>query len=140
MGIHPDVICHRLNIDLDKKPVRQKKKVMDLERYNGFKKEVDKLLKINFIREAHYPMLLTNPVLVKKLNGKWRTCIDYNDLNKACPKDSPAIANRLVDKYDNRHELLSFMDAYSGYNQITMYDLDQEHMSFITDRVCTTTK
>jgi len=61
-------------------------------------------------------------VLVKKANGKWRVCIDYSDLNKACPKDSfplPRI-DQLVDSTAG-HELLSFMDAYSGYNQIMMY-------------------
>ncbi|XP_074374144.1 uncharacterized protein LOC141714528 [Apium graveolens] len=78
---------------------------------------------------------LANPVLVKKPNGKWRTCVDFTDLNKACPKDSfplPRI-DQLVDATAG-HALLSFIDAYSGYNQILMYELDQEHTSFITDR------
>ena len=50
--------------------------------------EVDKLLKAKFIRESHYPKWLVNVVMVKKGNEKWRICIDYTDLNKACPKDS----------------------------------------------------
>ncbi|KAM6548883.1 hypothetical protein CsatB_020559 [Cannabis sativa] len=76
-----------------------------------------------------------NPVLVPKPNGSWRTCVDFTDLNKACPKDSfplPSI-DQLVDATAG-HALLSFMDAYSGYNQIPMYEPDQEHTSFITDR------
>ncbi|PON41357.1 hypothetical protein PanWU01x14_290260, partial [Parasponia andersonii] len=65
---------------------------------------------------------------------KWRTCIDLTDLNKACPKDSfPLLRiDQLVD-VTSGHELLSFMDAYSGYNQIPMYEPDEEHTLFITD-------
>lgn len=50
--------------------------------------EVAKLLKASFIREAYYPSWLTNAVMVKKPNGKWIICIDFTDLNRACPKDS----------------------------------------------------
>jgi hypothetical protein len=56
-------------------------------------------------------------VLVKKSNGKWRMCVDFTNLNKACPKDNypfPWI-DLLIDS-TSRHELLSFMDAFSGYN------------------------
>ncbi|CAL9024363.1 unnamed protein product [Prunus brigantina] len=62
-------------------------------------------------------------------------CQDYTNLNKACPKDSfplPRI-DQLVDATAG-HELLSFMDAYSGYNQIFMHPADQEHTAFINDR------
>ena len=50
--------------------------------------EVGKLLPARFIREVHYPEWFANVGMVKKSNGKWRICIDYTDLNKACPKDS----------------------------------------------------
>ena len=72
--------------------------------------------------------------MVLKPNGKWRTCIDFTKLNKACPKDSfPMLRiNQLVDVTAG-HELLSFMDVYSGYNQILMYEHDKEHTFFITD-------
>ena len=59
--------------------------------------------------------------MVKKANGKWRMCVDFTDLNRACPKDSfplPRI-DQLVDS-TTRHKLLTFMDAFSGYNQIRM--------------------
>ena len=108
---------------------------MTQERYDTLKDEVEKLLTNNFIRIAHYPSWVANPVLVKKKNGKWRTCIDFTNLNKACPKDSfplPRI-DQLVDATAG-HELLSFMDAYSGYNQIPMNPADEEHTSFVTDR------
>ena len=72
-------------------------------------------------------------VLVRKNSGKWRMCVDFTDLNMACPKDSyplPRI-DTLVDS-TARHELLSFMDAFSGYNQIRMKEEDQEKTSFVT--------
>ncbi|KAL5582068.1 hypothetical protein UlMin_014510 [Ulmus minor] len=97
--------------------------------------EVDKLLKADFIEEANYPDWIANVVLVKKANGNWRVCVDFTDLNRACPKDSfplPRI-DQLVDATAG-HELLSFMDAYSGYNQIRMHEGDQEHTAFLTNQ------
>lgn len=108
---------------------------MDPKRYDALKIEVDNLLLNGSIREVLYPRWVANPVLVKKPNGKWRTCVDFTDLNKACPKDNfplPRI-DQLVDA-TFEHELLSFMDAYSGYNQISMYVSDEEHTSFVTDQ------
>ena len=88
-----------------------------------------------FIREVYYPEWLTNVVLVKKANGKWRMCVDFTDLNKACPKDSfplPRI-DQLVDSTAG-HKLLTFMDAFSGYNQIRMAEEDQDKTTFITSQ------
>ena len=71
--------------------------------------------------------------MVKKSNGKWQMCVDYTDLNKACPKDSyplPSI-DGLVDAASG-FRFLSFLDAYSGYNQIPMHPLDEEKTTFIT--------
>ena len=73
--------------------------------------------------------------MVKKSNGKWRMCVDFTNLNKACPKDSypcPRI-DTLVD-LTARHQLLSFMDAFSGYNQIKMEEADQKKISFVTSQ------
>ena len=75
------------------------------------------------------------PPIVKKPNRKWRMCVDFMDLNRVCPKDIyplPQIDN-LVDS-TARHELLSFMDAFSGYNQIKMKEEDQEKTSFVTNQ------
>ncbi|XP_017217112.1 uncharacterized protein LOC108194669 [Daucus carota subsp. sativus] len=134
-GIDPNVMCHRLNIDPKKKGISQKRRPISGERAEALKAEVDRLQKVGLVKEAYYPDWLANPVLVTKANGKWRVCIDFTDLNKACPKDSfplPRI-DQLVDATVG-HALLSFMDAYSGYNQIPMYEPDQERTSFITDR------
>ena len=107
---------------------------MDTERYQALKEEVDKLLSNDFIKESFYPSWRANPVLIKKPNGKWRTCVDFTDLNKAYPKDNfplPRI-DQLVDA-TSWHPLLSFMEPYPGHNQIPMHVPDQEHTSFITD-------
>ena len=107
---------------------------MGAERSANLNEEVKNLLANDFIREAVYPEWISNPVLVKKPNGKWRKCIDLSNLNDVCPKDCfplPRI-DQLVDGTAG-HELLSFMDAYSGYNQIPMHIPDQEHTNFITD-------
>ena len=63
--------------------------------------------------------------MVKKANGNWRMCVDFIDLNKACPKDSysPPRVDVLVDS-TAQHQLLSFMDAFSGYDQIKMDEVD----------------
>ena len=73
--------------------------------------------------------------MVKKSNGKWRMFVDFTNPNRACPKDSyplPRI-DTLVDS-TARHELLSFMDAFSGYNHIKMNEEDQEKTSFFTSQ------
>ena len=91
------------------------------------------MLDANFIQEVYYPGWLANVVMVKKASGKWRMYVDFTDLNRACPKDSYPLLriDTLVDS-TARHELLSFMDAFSGYNQIRMEEADQEKTSFVT--------
>ena len=87
--------------------------------------EVDKLFKAGLIREFQYPKLIANVVLVKKANGSWRVYVDLTDLNRACPKDSFLLPR--IDQHVNataRHELLSFMDTYSGYKKIRMHEPD----------------
>ena len=95
--------------------------------------EVEKLLTTVFIREAYYPECLANVVMVKKSNRKWHICVNFTNLNRACLKDSfplPRI-DQLVDSIVG-HELLTFMDAFSGYNQICISEEDQEKTTFVT--------
>ena len=72
-------------------------------------------------------------VMVKKASGKWRMCVNFTDLNKACPKDSYPLPRDdvLVDSMA-QHQLLSFMDAFSSYNQTRMDEVDQEKTLFVT--------
>ena len=87
-GINLSVITHRLNVHPSSKPVCQKKRVFAPERDNAIKEEVQKLTIAQFIRKVYYPDWLANVVMVKKENGRWRMCIDFTDLNKACPRNS----------------------------------------------------
>ena len=97
--------------------------------------EVCKLQEANFIREVYCPDWLTNVVMFKKASGKWQMYVDFTNLNKACPKDSYPLprVDVLVDS-TAQHQLLSFMDVFSGYNQIRMHDADQEKTLFVTSQ------
>jgi len=134
-GIDPSIIVHRLNVSPSFPPIRQKKRVFTPERDQAIAEEVYKLQEASFIREVYYPNWLTNVVMVKKASGKWRMCVDITDLNKACPKDSYPLprVDILVD-FTAWHQLLSFIDAFSGYNQIQMDEADQEKTSFVTSQ------
>ncbi|XP_043705563.1 uncharacterized protein LOC122655434 [Telopea speciosissima] len=134
-GIDRKIAEHRLSVYPTTKPMFQKKRTFALEQQEKVIEEVTKLLDAGFIEEAIYPEWLSNVVMVPKPNGKWRMCIDFTDLNKACPKDYyplPRI-NLLIDATAG-HEMISFMDAYSGYNQIRMYEPDILKTSFIAGR------
>ena len=115
--------------------VQQKKRVFAQERDRAIVEEVGKLQETGFIREIYYPDWLANVVMVSKANKKWRMCVDFMDLNKACPKDSYSFprVNVLVD-FTAQHQLLSFMDAFSRYNQIRMDEADQEKTLFVTSQ------
>ena len=119
-GIDPTVITHR-------------RRSFAPERQKAINEEVGKLLQAGAIRKVEYPEWLANVVLIKKANDKWQLCIDFTDINKACPKDSfPLLRIDLIVDATAGHELLSFMDAFSGYNQINMHPDDQEKTSFVT--------
>ena len=131
-GIDPTVITHRLNVSPSFKPIKQKRRSFAPKRQKAINEEVSKLLQAGAIMEVEYPEWLANVVLVKKANDKWRLCIDFTDINKACPKDSfPLPRTDLIVDATTGHELLSFMDAFSGYNQISMDPGDQEKTSFV---------
>ncbi|XP_048614819.1 uncharacterized protein LOC125587766 [Brassica napus] len=134
-GIDPAITTQELNVDPTVKPIRQKRRKLGPDRSKAINEEVDRLLDAGSIAEVRYPEWLANPAVVKKKNGKWRVCVDFTDLNKACPKDSYPLPNidRLVESTAG-NEMLTFMDAFSRYNQIMMHPDDREKIAFITDR------
>jgi hypothetical protein len=127
-----EVAEHSLDILPHSRAVQQRMRQFDEERRWAIGVEPQNLLEAVFIKEVFHPTWLANPVLVKKKNGKWRMCVDYTSLNKACPKvpfPLPRI-DQIVDSTAGC-ELLCFLDAYSGYHQIKM-ESDQLATSFIT--------
>jgi hypothetical protein len=132
-GVDSEFICHELNVSPKYKSVAQKARRTAPQHAEAMREEVDHLLKIGGVREVLYPQWLSNTVVVKKKNGKWRVCVDSTDLNKACPKDPfllPKI-DQLVDSTAG-HERMSFLDAFQGYHQIALRREDQEKTAFIT--------
>ena len=87
-GIDPDFLCHRLTMDSKVRPVVHMRRKFNEERRLIIKTETQKLLNADHIREIQYPKWLANVVLVQKANGKWRMCVEFTNLNKACLKDS----------------------------------------------------
>jgi hypothetical protein len=132
-GIPREVAEHSLDILPHSRAVQQRLRRFDEERRRAIGAELRKLLEAGFIKEVFHPTWLANPVLVKKKNGKWRMCVDYTSLNKACPK-VPFPLPRIDQIIDSTAgcELLCFLDAYSGYHQIKMKESDQLATSFIT--------
>jgi hypothetical protein len=124
---------HKLHVRPDAKPVKQPLRRFSEEKRRTIGEEIARLLAAGFIMEVFHPDWLANPVLVLKKNKTWRMCIDYTSLNKACPKD-PFALPRIDQVIDSTAgcDLLSFLDAYSGYHQIKLDPADRLKTSFIT--------
>ena len=129
--IDREVIQHRLKVNPECKPVKQRRRIFTPKCNKLVVEEVEKLLEASFIREVFYPEWLANVVMVKKNNDKWRMCVDFTDLNKACLKDSFSLPriHQLVNLTVGP-KLLNFMDAFSDYNQIMMDEEYQEKIAF----------
>ena len=131
--IDPDFICHHLNVNPSITPRKQPPRRSSKDHYETVKEEVTKLKRAGAIKEVFYPEWLANTVVVKKKNGKWRVCVDFTDLNKACPKDPFPLSriDQLVDATVG-HPWMSFLDAFQGYHQIPLALDNQEKTSFVT--------
>ncbi|GJR92811.1 reverse transcriptase domain-containing protein [Tanacetum coccineum] len=134
-GVPRSIAEHRLNIREECSPVRQKKRGQAPERNKAIQEEVEKLVDAGIMKEVHYHSWLSNPVMVKKHDGTWRMCVDFKDLNNACPKDCYPLP-----EIDWKVESLCgypfkcFLDAYKGYHQIKMAKEDEEKTAFITSQ------
>ena len=115
-----------MKIRLGSKPVKQRLRCFNEGKCRTIGEEIAKLLAAGFIKEVYHPEWLASPVLIRKKSGKWRMCVDYTGLNKACLKNLfplPRI-DQIVDSTSGC-ETLCFLNAYSGYHQITMKEYDQ---------------
>ena len=128
-----EFIVHKLNVDLLFPFKKQKPRRLAKEHVEAVKQEVKRLKEAGAIKEAFFPEWLANSVVVKKKNEKWRVCVDFTDLNRACPKDLfPMLKiDQLVDA-TYRHLRMSFLDVFQGYHQITLAAKDQEKTVFIS--------
>ena len=132
-GVDLNFICHHLNINPSITPKKQHPRCSSRDHSDDVKDKVTKLKQARAIKEVFYLEWLANTVVVKKKNGKWQVCVDFTDLNKACPKDlfpMPRI-DQLVDATVG-HPRMSFLDAFQGYHQIPLALDDQEKTAFVT--------
>ncbi|XP_071713651.1 uncharacterized protein [Rutidosis leptorrhynchoides] len=126
---------HKLNEYKHLELIHQKKRNLANERNEAACKEVEELLQAGIIREAKYPTWVANPVMVKKSDGGWRMCVDFMNINKACPKDCyplPEIDWKVESLTGYKYKC--FLDAYKGYHQIQMAEEDEEKTSFFTSK------
>ncbi|KAK8938733.1 hypothetical protein KSP39_PZI011545 [Platanthera zijinensis] len=85
--IDADVACHHLNLGPSLRPICYNKRFVSTKPAEPIREEVEKLVKTDFVSEIQYPDRVSNVVMVKKGNERWRMCVDYSLLNKACPKN-----------------------------------------------------
>ncbi|GAU38952.1 hypothetical protein TSUD_363910 [Trifolium subterraneum] len=132
-GLDPEIVEHRLPLKPECPPVKQKLRRTSPDMALKIKEEVQKQIDAGFLITSEYPQWLANIVPVPKKDGKVRMCVDYRDLNKASPKDDFPLPHIyvLVDS-TAKSKVFSFMDGFSGYNQIKMAVEDREKTSFIT--------
>ena len=134
-GLDPRVAVHHLAVKHGARPIKQAQRRFRPELVPRIEVEVNKLIEVGFIREVKYPTWISSIVPVKKKNGQIRICVDFRDLNNACPKDDfPLPLTELMVDATTGHEVLSFMDGSSGYNQIRMASRDEELTAFRTPK------
>jgi hypothetical protein len=133
-GVLRELAEHKMQVYPQARPIRQKLCRFTPDKREAIRAELARLVAAGFIREVLHPEWLANPVLVLKKNKvDWRICVDYTDLNKHCPKDPFGIPriDQVVDSTVGC-SVLSFLDCYSGYHQISLAKEDEEKTTFIT--------
>nr|GEU68799.1 reverse transcriptase domain-containing protein [Tanacetum cinerariifolium] len=98
------------------------------ERNKAIYEEVEKLVDVGIIKEVHFHSWLFNPVMVERHDGRWRMCVDFKYLNKACPKDGYPLECLYG------YPFKCFRDACKGYHQIKMAKEDEENTTFVTSQ------
>jgi hypothetical protein len=131
-GIDPRIVEHDIRTYPDAKPIRKHFRVANPRKAPAIKAEVEKLLNVGFIYLVPLNEWISNPDPVNKKQGTICVCMEFHDLNKACPKDNfptPFIGH-ILDECAGR-KIFSFMDRFLGYNQIQIKPKDQHKMTFI---------
>eukprot|EP00253_Pinus_taeda_P010466 PITA_10466 len=130
-GIHPKTCTHHIYTNSNITPVRQPQRRMNPMLQDIVREELQKLLKVNCIYPISDSQWVSPLVVVPKKNGKWRICVDYRQLNKATLKDYfllPFI-DQVLDTLAGKSSF-SFLDGFSGYNQIKIALEDQVKTTF----------
>ncbi|KAM2959947.1 hypothetical protein FF1_029702 [Malus domestica] len=134
-GLDPVIDVHHLAVKPGTRPIKQTQRRYRSELIPQIEAEIDKLIEAGFIREMQYPKWISNIVIVLKKSGQIRVCVDFRDLNDACPNDDfPLPIIEIMVDATTGHEALSFMDGSSGYNQIRMALEDEELTAFRTPK------
>jgi hypothetical protein len=132
-GVPRELAEHKLKVYPQVRPIRKKLRRFTPDKREAIRAKLAHLVYVGFIREVLHPEWIVNPVLVLKKNKvDWCMCVDYIDLNKHCPKDLfrlPRI-DQVVDSTTSC-SMLSFLDCYSGYHQISLAMEDEEKTTFI---------
>ena len=113
LEVDPNFICHHLNVNPSVIPKKQLPRRSSKKHADAVKEEVVKLKRAGTINEVFYPEWLANTVVVRKKSGKWQVCVDFMDLNKACPKDPFPMPR--IDQLVNAtvgYPQMSFLDAF----------------------------
>ena len=133
-GLDPQLYQHQIHLSTDAKPIAQRRYRMNPNYAAKVKEEIDKLLRVGFIRPVKQATWLSPIVVVPKKNGKIRVCVDYRKLNAATVTDAFPLpfTDGVLDAVAG-HEVYSFLDGFSGYNQIRMNPADQEKTAFVTE-------
>ena len=123
----------KLNVMPSSHPVRKEVRRFHPNRQKIIQVEINKLLAVGFIKEVKCLDWLTNVVVIPKKDGKWRVCVDYTNLKDAYPNDSfPLPRIDLIVDSTTSHGMLSFLDAFSRYHQIPMFQPDEDKTTFVT--------
>ena len=132
-GLDPNLVAHALNVEPEAKPVVQPMRTFHPDVEAQIIQKIQKLLTDGFIKPIMHARWLLNIVPVKKKNRQIQCCVDFRNLNKVCPKDEFPLPNMdiLIDSAAG-HAMFSFMDSFSGYNQIRMSSKDVAKTAFQT--------
>ncbi|GKB84307.1 reverse transcriptase domain-containing protein [Tanacetum coccineum] len=124
---------HQINVFNHAEPIKQKKRSLAPERNKVIHSQVEELTEAGILQEVKYQTWVSNPMVVKKDNGKWKLHVDFTNINKACirePHPLPAAEQKAESLH--KYRLKCFLDAYKGYHQIPIAKKDEEKIAFFT--------